>query len=1037
MKFIADLHIHSYLSRATSKDLTLEGLHRWAQRKGVTVVGTGDFTHPRWFAELREKLVPAEDGLFALRDDLARPIDDAVPPACRAPVRFQLSVEVSSIYKKGGKVRKVHNLAYAPDFESAARIAARLARIGNIASDGRPILGLDSRDLLEIVLESSPDAYLVPAHIWTPWFSALGALSGFDAITECFADLAGHVFAVETGLSSDPAMNWRLSALDRYALVSNSDAHSPEKLGREASVFDCDLSYFGVRDALRDRREGFLGTVEFFPEEGKYHFDGHRNCGVVLAPREACETKGMCPRCGKRLTAGVLGRVEALADRPEGARPEGAKPFRSFIPLSELIGELVDAGHGSLRVGREYERLLERVGPELALLGDLPIDDLGRDGPPLFKEAIERMRAGQVHLQPGYDGEYGVVRVFGAEERRQLLAQRSFAFAGLEPLSGDKAAAQPPARSAASAPPPEAELATELAPRPFPELNAEQARAVGHAGGPLLVLAGPGTGKTRVIVHRIARLVTGGVSPRAITAITFTRRAAGELRERLALLLGSAAEAVDALTFHALALALLRAHPGPAGLAPDFAILDEAARSEAIDAAAKEAGISPSAKIGSAIGRAKANLLPPERCDADIAPAYAAYERALVARGAVDFDDLVVRAVRLLETSGEARASAQQSCRYLFVDEYQDVSPAQERMVLLLCPPGPEAEVFAVGDPDQAIYGFRGSDPACVERFRAHYGGSVVALQLNYRCPAAVVRAATHVIERAKGRARRRLEPLGSASPPIERFRLAGEFEEADFIASEIERAVGGTSLGSIDRGRADGTNESQLAFHDIAVLFRTAAQAKTIAQALDRGGIPYHSAADAFTARPEVAALIDRLRSMVGGLDAARMPVADLIARVSAADADAPERDAAALLATLAVPFGRDAAAFLEALPLWQTEDLGLVPQKVALLTLHAAKGLEFPLVVIAGCEDGFVPLTLAGPQGSDIEEERRLFYVGMTRAKRRLVLTEAKKRVVRGAAVERTACPFLEGLPAELLSSVDVPSTRRRTGQQLSLGW
>src|SRR5688572_28424564 len=274
VKFLADLHIHSHLSRATSKDLTLEHLHGWAQRKGITVVGTGDFTHPRWFAELREKLIPAEDGLFVLRPDLARAVDESVPAACRAPVRFLLSVEVSSIYKRDGKVRKVHNLAYAPTFEIAARISGELARIGNISADGRTILGLDSRDFLEIVLSASRDAFLVPAHIWTPWFSALGASSGFDAISECFADLTSEIFAVETGLSSDPAMNWRLSQLDRYALISNSDAHSPEKLGREASLFSGELSYFSLRDALRSERERFLGTVEFFPEEGKYHFAG-------------------------------------------------------------------------------------------------------------------------------------------------------------------------------------------------------------------------------------------------------------------------------------------------------------------------------------------------------------------------------------------------------------------------------------------------------------------------------------------------------------------------------------------------------------------------------------------------------------------------------------------------------------------------------------------------------------------------------------------------------------------------------------------
>lgn len=481
MKFIADLHIHSFLSRATSKELTLEQLHRWAQLKGITVVGTGDFTHPRWFAELREKLVPAEGGLFALREDLARAVDETVPAACRAPVRFLLSVEVSSIYKRDGKVRKVHNLAYAPDLETAARISTRLSGIGNIASDGRPILGLDSRDFLEIVLESSPDAFVVPAHIWTPWFSALGARSGFDAIAECFADLSSHIFAAETGLSSDPAMNWRLSSLDRYALISNSDAHSPEKLGREANVFDCDLSYFALRDALRDHREHFLGTVEFFPEEGKYHFDGHRNCDVVLTPSESKEVRGLCPVCGKRLTDGVLGRVESLADRPEGARHEGAKPFQSLIPLKELIGELVGTGVASHRVSREYERLLARVGPELAVLGELPVEELGRDAPPLFEEAIQRMRAGQVHLKPGYNGEYGVVRVFDDEERRRLLAQRSFAFGGLEPA--------PPKSHTKTSPSEPEPLVPEPAPRFASGLNEEQTRAVEHSGGPLLVLA--------------------------------------------------------------------------------------------------------------------------------------------------------------------------------------------------------------------------------------------------------------------------------------------------------------------------------------------------------------------------------------------------------------------------------------------------------------------------------------------------------------------------------------------------------------------
>ncbi len=1064
MRFLADLHVHSYLSRATSKDLNLEALHRVAQRKGITLVGTGDFTHPRWLAELRDKLVPAGDGLFALRDDLARAVDATVPPACRAPVRFLLSVEVSSIYKHDGKVRKVHNLVYAPDFEAAAKVATRLAHIGNIESDGRPILGLDSRDLLEIVLESSADAFVVPAHIWTPWFSALGAQSGFDGIAECFRDLADHIFAVETGLSSDPAMNFRLSSLDRYALVSNSDAHSPDKLGREATVFDCDLSYFALRDALRDRRDGLAGTVEFFPEEGKYHFDGHRACGVVLSPQEARDARGVCPVCSKRLTSGVLGRVEALADRPEGVRPEGAKPFQSFVPLAEVVSELVDAGVGSTRVSRVCEQLLDRIGPELSILGDVPLDALGRGGPPLLDEAIRRMRGGDVQIRPGYDGEYGVVRMFDDDERRRLFAQQSFAFA-------TKAIAAP---EPSEPPEPElSELELELEPPAeppavsAPALDAEQARVVEHVAGPLLVLAGPGTGKTRVIAHRIARLVrTGTVSARAITAITFTRRAAAELGERIRSLLGAAADPIQITTFHALGLGLLREFSEQAGLAPDFIVLDEEERSAAIEAAistadaetasertpGKAAGTRSLGKIAAAIGWAKAHLTEPDCVAPELRPIFIAYQRQLEARAALDFDDLVARAVRLLAACPEARAAVEERCRYLFVDEYQDINAAQEELLRWLAPPSAETNLCAVGDPDQAIYGFRGSDPSYIARFSERYPASVtIALRVNYRCPATVVRAATRVIERSPGRASRPLEPFAECSTPIERFCFSSEAEEAEFIAREIERAVGGTSLYSLDAGRADAALDSPLSFHEVAVLFRLSALGEALGKALDHAGIPYQRVGDdALHARPRMPELVARLRALVDGgsfadghredaelaAEIGRSEIADLVLRLADRKVDPELCAAAELLATLAVPFGRDGNAFLTELPLLREADRALEPQKVALLTLHAAKGLEFPLVFVTGCEDGVLPCRLPGrlAEDVDVEEERRLLYVGMTRARRRLVLTSARRRTLYGRAAENAESPFLEGLPAELVAPSEV-IRRPRVARQLSL--
>ena len=415
MRFYADLHIHSRYSRATSRDLDLEHNAYWARKKGVSLLGTGDFTHPAWIQEIREKLVPAEPGLFRLRDDLQREVDSWLPPSCVGPIRFLLQVEISTIYKKGEKTRKNHHLIYVPGLDEADRLIEKLSRIGNLKSDGRPILGLDSRDLLEITLECGDDCYLIPAHIWTPWFSTLGSKSGFDSIEECYDDLTPHIFAVETGLSSDPPMNWRVSFLDRYRLVSNSDAHSPGKIGREASVFDCDLDYMAVRRSL-ETGVGYKGTVEFFPEEGKYHLDGHRKCGMRLDPDETRRHGGACPACGKPITVGVMNRVDQLADRDEPASPETAAPYRSLVPLPEILSEIHGVGPKSKTVGRTYEKLVARLGSELDILETMPRDELEHRGSELVAEAIDRLRAGRVRRDSGYDGEYGVIRVFDEGE---------------------------------------------------------------------------------------------------------------------------------------------------------------------------------------------------------------------------------------------------------------------------------------------------------------------------------------------------------------------------------------------------------------------------------------------------------------------------------------------------------------------------------------------------------------------------------------------------------------------------------------------
>ncbi len=419
MRFVADLHIHSKHSRATSREMSPENLWRWAQLKGITVIGTGDFTHPEWLDELQEKLEPEGNGLFRLKEGFKT---DDVPDSCRADLLFLLSAEISCIYSKNGRTRKIHSIIFVPDFTAAARINTALSKIGNLNADGRPILGLDAKKLLKIVMDVSDNAMLVPAHAWTPHFSVFGAMSGFDSLEECFEELTPHIHAIETGLSSDPRMNRRLSQLDGITLISNSDAHSPRKIGREANIFDADLSYKSIMEAIRTKR-GFSGTIEFFPEEGKYHYDGHRVCSVSLSPKETIKYNYLCPVCGKRVTVGVMHRVEKLADREDGFSLSGSPGFHSIIPLPEIISETVKVGVNSKRVNNEYLSILESLGNEFTILMETSLEDIEMAGSPLLREAISRVRSGDVYIAPGFDGEYGKIRIFEKVERAEIKGQ--------------------------------------------------------------------------------------------------------------------------------------------------------------------------------------------------------------------------------------------------------------------------------------------------------------------------------------------------------------------------------------------------------------------------------------------------------------------------------------------------------------------------------------------------------------------------------------------------------------------------------------
>ncbi|WP_438044091.1 UvrD-helicase domain-containing protein [Sorangium sp. So ce128] len=1065
MRFYADLHVHSKYSRATSSDCDLAHLSYWAQRKGIAVLGTGDFTHPAWMAELREHLVPAEPGLFRLRDDLGRAVSERLPGACRGATRFVLSVEISTIYKKGDRTRKIHHLLYAPSFDAAERIVRALAKIGNLTSDGRPILGLDSRHLLEIVLEAGEGSYLVPAHIWTPWFSVLGSKAGFDAVEECYGDLAPHIFALETGLSSDPAMNWRISGLDRYRLVSSSDAHSPAKLGREATAFDAPLDYFAIRRAL-ETGQGFGGTVEFFPEEGKYHLDGHRKCNVVLSPAETRALSLACPVCGHPVTVGVLHRVEELADRDEGVRPEGASEFRNLVPLPEVLAELHGVGASSKAVQRSYDGVLSRIGPELFLLGDAPLDEIERAGTPLLAEAIARMREGRVIRDAGYDGEYGAIRVFQPEE----LAQRRGGGLLFQP---EAAAPQPPpsgARAPAASRPPPRRGRADAAPRPAPAgevsrgappapggaapldaLDPEQRAAAEITDGALLLLAGPGTGKTRTLTHRIAHLVLDlGVPPEQCLAITFTRRAADELRERLGALLGEAGGRVPAMTFHALGLSLLREHAQGAGAAPP-AIAGERERT-ALLAAALGVPDRRAARLLVDIAALKRRC--PRHADAHGPPAaggeidrhvdraWKVYEDELAARGLLDLDDLIGHAVLLLEQQSGALAAARERARYLSIDEYQDIDERQYRLIRALVAPG--GNVCAIGDPDQAIYGFRGADVGFFFRFQQDFPAArVVRLKRNYRSSRPIVEAALQVIAPSPTLGARELLPSAGGVELVAVHESPTEAAEAERVVHTIERMLGGSTFFSMDSGRvSDPAGSGDYSFSDFAVLYRTEAQSERLREAFARSGMPFQRRSDRRLAeRAGSEALARALAGAPPGPLAARLKAAAARLREEVAQpglagappaAGAAEEGAACaavlgeadvdaaleLHLALAERCGGDVDRFLIELAVCSEIDAwDPRADRISLLTLHAAKGLEFRVVFLVGCEDGLLPLRFSGRDETDVAEERRLFYVGMTRARERLFLTRSTQRARHGKVVETEVSPFIREVEERLL--------------------
>lgn len=1077
MSFFADLHIHSKYSRATSRNCDLENLAWWARRKGISVVATGDFTHPAWWQEISEKLVPAEPGLFRLRPEIEQEVSSRLPAACRGITRFLIEVEISTIYKKGDKTRKVHHLIYASNLETAGKFRDRLGSIGNISSDGRPILGLDSRDLLEITLESGPDAYLIPAHIWTPWFAAMGSKSGFDSIDECYGDLSSHIFAVETGLSSDPPMNWRVSQLDRFTLVSNSDAHSPPMLGREANIFETEMDYFAMRNAL-ETGVGFGGTVEFFPEEGKYHLDGHRACQVCLEPGETRDRQGLCPHCGKPVTVGVLHRVETLSDRPAGVQPKKTSPFHSLVPLPEIVSEIRGVGPKSKTVQNAVALLVDRLGPELDILASLPIEDIQRATDPLVAEALTRLRAGQVHRQSGFDGEFGVIRLF---EPGELDARNSVAslFESPQPSpsssrseapkrdsnlpldspkespSGPPSAALPTRRETGDSPdqvPPRSDPEPPTPVPPSPEakqseaptsssvlgaLDPDQRKAAELTTGPMLIVAGPGTGKTRTLTHRLAYLVSEcGVEPAHCLAVTFTRRAANEMRQRLLDLVPSKATELRLHTFHGLGLELIRENasalgfPSPPRVADPKKSLKILARrfeltpKEAISRAQelsqwrREHAIGQSGRLGQEGG-----TRPIE--NSEISDQAAAYEEALAASCRVDFDDLLILPLRLFFANPSLRSHYRNHFRHVAVDEFQDVDPLQYQLIRQLVRGG--GNLCVIGDPDQSIYRFRGADVELFLRFQKDFPTTKrVQLGRNYRSGRYIVRAAVQAVAPSSLVPDRSLTAMRreAAERPV-LHGAASDKAEAEFVVATIEKLLGGTSHFSVDSGRV-GTNDGEaLSFNDFAVLYRTDAQAAPLVEALNRSGIPFQKRSHHRLAnQPAVAEILEVLPSLAEPGGASEVNLERLLgqaANVVASGSTPPLKSnleaAVELLRPLALSCEGTVDDFLAGISLGAEVDTwDPRAERVTLMTLHGAKGLEFPVVFLVGCEEGLLPFYFPGEE-PDLEEERRLFFVGITRAESRLFLSHAARRFRYGKVRPAEPSPFLRVIEEDLL--------------------
>lgn len=1038
MEIVADFHIHSHYSRATSKECCPEKLDLWAQRKGVNLLGTGDFTHAGWRKELKERLIPTGDGFYELKKELRE--DSAFKSA---KVKFVVTGEISSIYKKNGRVRKIHTLIIFPSLEDAENLSLKLEKIGNLHSDGRPIIGLDSKILLEMTLDVCSKALFIPAHIWTPHFSLFGANSGFDDIEECYEDLTKYIYSLETGLSSDPAMNWRLSKLDRFALTSNSDAHSPANIAREANVFDTDFTYDAIYNAIKNNDiRKFIETIEFYPEEGKYHYDGHRACKIQWEPSKTLEVGGICPVCGGKLTVGVLHRVELLADRKEGFRPSQARGFVKLTTLQHVIAATLGCSQSTKKVNDFYNTMINKIDQELSILRKIPLEEIKNCVGEIVAEGIKRVREGRLKISAGYDGQYGIIEIFTETERKEICGQLNFLghFPALKKNKKEEKKQFDRTKK----------IEKDKEKEEQRELNKEQSKAISSDRDCVIVIAGPGTGKTFSLVNRIIYLINKvNKNPSDIIAVTFTNKAAKEMYYRLSNLLS--AEVIDKITigtFHGICFDIIcKKHKKLFTIADEtvsIAIVEEILKKNHLPYKPLEV-LNEICKNKSCFSSIAGNTL-----DQDITAVFDEYQRNLELFNAFDFEDIMLKALEISKNFSEF------SNKNILVDEFQDINSIQYELLKIW--KGERGTLFVIGDPHQSIYGFRGSSYQFFRKLKDDFKNiEEITLKYNYRSTPEIIESAKCIITKSKDPVYvPSFEPISKEKgKKIHFVNVTDNLSVGIFIAKKINELVGGIDMVDAD-SRSYLRREENYSFSEICVLYRMHRQSEIIEECLRKEGIPYCVAGKEqllsdvilrmitlikFIVNPdnflslllylkyskmsiEIANIyvrgehtLSRLIEIVKKNTEQQKEAEDLIRILTLFTDTTYKKETVNVMKEIIQILGlkekdsslekfikiinqySDFHSLVYALSLATESDIVRVESKdnargcVTLSTLHAAKGLEFKAVFIAGVNEGFIPFVNKKWE-LDIEEERRLFYVGVTRASRELFLISNSRK-------------------------------------------